>query len=80
MTFEEVAEEVASWDSSEELCRATAGVLDAVDETKDGRLDIAGWTDLVWSDGAHGPERARGASACGAEAPAGRLPGRGTHE
>ena len=70
VTFEEVAEEVCAWDGSEELCRATLREeFDAVDENKDGRLDIAGWTDLVWSEGLM-DRSGRVGSACGAEAPA----------
>jgi hypothetical protein len=65
-----VADEVCAWDDSEELCRATLrSEFDAADADGDGRLGIAEWTDLVWSEGLmDGSGRVK--SSCGADAPA----------
>ena len=70
VSFEDVADEVCAWDGSEELCRATLKEeFDAADADNDGKLGIAEWTDLVWSEGLmDGSGRVR--SACGADAPA----------
>ena len=70
VSFEDVADEVCAWDGSEELCRATLKEeFDAADANNDGKLGIAEWTDLVWSEGLmDGSGRVR--SACGADAPA----------
>ena len=70
VTFDDVADEVCAWDDSEELCRATLrSEFDAADADGDGRLGIAEWTDLVWSEGLmDGSGRVK--STCGADAPA----------
>ena len=70
VAFDDVADEVCAWDDSEELCRATLrSEFDAADADGDGRLGIAEWTDLVWSEGLmDGSGRVK--SSCGADAPA----------